>query len=1094
MAEKNDSSFPLVPLLTLLVTSGGLFFFVPSLVSSRPDLPKDSEQRDETTEDRWGAIRARLWEDPITAAKSAKPTTVESLAGEIAQKQRQKQDVILLPVLVQDGPYVENVEARLRARHAVIQALARDKLFPVDDAKIAAIDFPVVEADALETEFGERDHWTSMFGPRTSWHPARVPFEWYERAFDDPARKPQAVLVLWLPSEMFRDRPLTRLAQVLSWCVPNQAAPPKIRVLGPPTSGELRNWLEEATDEKSIPAIAKKWLIGVTVLSSSAAATEDVLVPRPDPRRPTTAKGRLEAALPGLAFHRTIATDAKVSQELHNELRLRDINPMAADTQVALISEIDTYYARALRTSFVGFSTFGIIADIVTRPRYPRFVSWMEEFRWRNVHSFSYLRGLDGKLPGDKADEKAAERSPGAAAPRPKIESPDGRAQTDYLRRLSHRLRELNYEHRAIGGIRAVGVLGSDVYDKLEILAALRPVLPNALFFTNQIDARFLHPDEWDKTRNLVVAASSPLQPEKDGRPETDTPVFRDGNQTALYLATRLAVQDTIAPGDPPPPRLYEIGRNGPVTLSNDLSSTTFTHARQPTAESPIAVATWIARGIVDAVSWVVGTTHRLLSGGISNLVLRAVSGLLALVVLAALGWGLLRHHRPFLWASVAVFTMLLVPLLAFPTLASLALPRVTGALLATLLFALLCAWVWWTHHVPRDRMEDCNEPAPLDPDCDPKEVEPALRLNLPPLAQPFPAIVIVIGAATLLTLGFARTVPTEPLSLFDGVSHWPGVGLVILAGLLTIYFLFSTCWLTKRNEADIARRFGLPPAGGDRTPFFSWTAADSKHTGHIVPLWREYCARGQAHRRVIRAAVATTLYVLAMIFVGLLMHEYRPVDPFFRGGNIQTLVALRFAVVILGSFLTSLVVDAVLLHAGFLKILCACPTAWPASSFKKRGASTWITEDEKKDLANYWDLLLVGQRTEALNTMFYAPFVCLAAFLLSFIPYFDTIPFPPPLLAVLGLQCLAASIAAACLPAEACRYRNTLLRRMRSHRRRELAAKGSPGSAEASLISEVQDLHQGAFAGLWEQPWLRAWLLPSSGLGIWTLLQYLPR
>ena len=56
-------------------------------------------------------------------------------------------------------------------------------------------------------------------------------------------------------------------------------------------------------------------------------------------------------------------------------------------------------------------------------------------------------------------------------------------------------------------GIRAIGLLGSDIYDKLMILRALRPQFPDAVFFTNNYDAHFERRDDWDVTHNLVIAS-----------------------------------------------------------------------------------------------------------------------------------------------------------------------------------------------------------------------------------------------------------------------------------------------------------------------------------------------------------------------------------------------------------------------------------------------------------------------------------------------------------------------------------------------------------------------------------------------------------
>src|SRR5262249_44981460 len=69
-------------------------------------------------------------------------------------------------------------------------------------------------------------------------------------------------------------------------------------------------------------------------------------------------------------------------------------------------------------------------------------------------------------------------------------------------------------------GVEAVGILGSDLYDKLLVLQALRPLVPNALFFTTDLDALVLHPTALTYTRNLLVASSFalPLRPAAQGR------------------------------------------------------------------------------------------------------------------------------------------------------------------------------------------------------------------------------------------------------------------------------------------------------------------------------------------------------------------------------------------------------------------------------------------------------------------------------------------------------------------------------------------------------------------------------------------------
>ena len=54
-------------------------------------------------------------------------------------------------------------------------------------------------------------------------------------------------------------------------------------------------------------------------------------------------------------------------------------------------------------------------------------------------------------------------------------------------------------------GAKAIGILGSDPYDALLILKALRPAFPHAIFFTVDLDARHLHASEYKWTRNMVM-------------------------------------------------------------------------------------------------------------------------------------------------------------------------------------------------------------------------------------------------------------------------------------------------------------------------------------------------------------------------------------------------------------------------------------------------------------------------------------------------------------------------------------------------------------------------------------------------------------
>jgi hypothetical protein len=234
------------------------------------------------------------------------------------------------------------------------------------------------------------------------------------------------------------------------------------------------------------------------------------------------------------------------------------------------------FYARALCSSFAAPDVDGDIGPALT-----------------TVHVYSYLRGIDGKLPSDGKDEKETKAADQDTDKKNKTRSPlrpadgtEGPSQADDIRRLAKMLQDLdrdlrngsspnenscngNLRRAKSRGLRAIGLLGSDVYDKLELLKALRPMFPGAVFFTNYLDARLAHPDEWKETHNLVVVSARGLSLEGYKEKFQRVAPFRDGGQTALFEAT-LAATRRIHPDDaqiPNSPLVFEIGQNGAKEL-----------------------------------------------------------------------------------------------------------------------------------------------------------------------------------------------------------------------------------------------------------------------------------------------------------------------------------------------------------------------------------------------------------------------------------------------------------------------------------------------------------------------------------------------
>jgi len=178
-------------------------------------------------------------------------------------------------------------------------------------------------------------------------------------------------------------------------------------------------------------------------------------------------------------------------------------------------------------------------------------------------------------------------------------EASTGPRQLDYLRRMGSALLSMQSEpvpadcqpefpHECERRhIKAIGILGTDVYDKLLVLQELRPMFPDVIFFTFGLDARYTDAENLSWTRELLVGSSLglALYPELQG----DIPAFRDGYQTTTFYSTLLALHRASASTPPAPaaqdhqdhqdPSLkglqwtthamvFEIGRNQPLDLN----------------------------------------------------------------------------------------------------------------------------------------------------------------------------------------------------------------------------------------------------------------------------------------------------------------------------------------------------------------------------------------------------------------------------------------------------------------------------------------------------------------------------------------------
>src|SRR5262249_61512989 len=100
---------------------------------------------------------------------------------------------------------------------------------------------------------------------------------------------------------------------------------------------------------------------------------------------------------------------------------------------IVILSEWDTPYGRSLDATFTAEASGQTINDVIEQKEKPP--AW--------IHSYHYLRGIDGRLPGDSGKDSPREEEqkfqPGQHMAA--VEVTEGLNQSDYLRRLARQMR-----------------------------------------------------------------------------------------------------------------------------------------------------------------------------------------------------------------------------------------------------------------------------------------------------------------------------------------------------------------------------------------------------------------------------------------------------------------------------------------------------------------------------------------------------------------------------------------------------------------------------------------------------------------------------
>jgi len=541
-------------------------------------------------------VEARLWQDPFDAvarqikkvdpeekrecedAWSKKASTIplhcrSPLVDETGNPRSELAGTRIIAITAPGASYFEDSETRRRLRYAVLSGLHLEGYEPRNEQHMGY--------------FRPRDH--EMHG-----FPVAVPYEW----FDHDTLKPKRILLLWIDEDVLSDtsdpsQSISHLRSMLcASASAGQCSALSYQVLGPYSSGVLRQLvLAKARRPELKAAAAPKRRTKTASLSPLTS------FPAPEAKSDdiqfyvfgaTVSDEQLGIGnMPDRIF-RTSGQDDLLARAITAELNQRGVSPGSAESlrtgkeqHIVLISDRDSLYGR------------GMIRALTRELQCPR-VFGRDTRRclegaaingapdW--IYIKTYHRGLDGMLPptstGGKSKVEDAEKRSGngsssAREDSKSLERPFGQDQFDYLRRLAASLKEKDDDLRAQEkeGIAAIGVLGNDVFDKLLVLRALKPLFPEAVFFTTDYDAALAGQEELQWTRNLIIASS--YGPTLSEELQQDIPPFRSTYQTAAFLAARVAAQEENATENSElrkkirdgisHPRMFEIDRRGGV-------------------------------------------------------------------------------------------------------------------------------------------------------------------------------------------------------------------------------------------------------------------------------------------------------------------------------------------------------------------------------------------------------------------------------------------------------------------------------------------------------------------------------------------------
>jgi hypothetical protein len=1089
--NKNSGQFPIQGFAVIMLALGVLILTDSPFKNTRPKVSDNLTTESET-------VLARLWQDPFEAVQLHKKNphnkneSDHSLAN-LKQKIKnnfkfnkdKNYDLHILAVMVSGGPYAENKENRIRSRYAVTTGLSSIGYLPGDSTHINYLNLSASCTSTNEKHCG--------------W-PQVIPYEWFKprelsTKWDDYGFS-KNILVLWIDEESISKKsPLNNLANLKNSLIKktlskksNEQARIKFDIIGPASSSTLINMYKNlaqscSNSEKNCEHIKNQYgEKGIRVYSPRATLNDDSITTI---LQNQNIKNIIN--FPGL--HRTIANDSMLVDNLLCEMLSRGINPFGKkqyleknsfhihmsdkmqqcsnfsiaslnkhgrQDYIVLIGEWDTIYSRNFNKLFRDTIRKQINSEKV------KSINW--------VLNFNFLRGLDGEIGNKrKSDKKNTKKSSNKDGEKV-FRRPVGANQFDYLRRLASQIAALEKRLKSKGSIRAIGIMGSDTYDKLLILQALRNNFPGTLFFTTNLDARLLHNEENKWTRNLVVASTFGLSPKTKYQIYKGLD-FRDSYQTALYNTVQLATFEcnNESKKDYKKCKNYSVSPEDLVIAASDNSVISSKSEIQPVKIFEI--------GNNSAVDY----SHYNKCGSRFN------TGEFCDI------------NQNIISYKVILYLFLSLTLITILTLQTNNKTRFYILSISTIIFSIV-VWLYFYRSVENRELYAMFTGTSIWPAY-------IIRMTAFICSLIFIAYAIVnLKSNSIYIIQKNSLSEKKCTSLLDRIRNKLKKSdsislkkyLLIIPQAIRWYCLYD-CYDTN----TINKKSLIKPDATACILITSWGWKDKLNTEiSIENLFYQYMELSKSRWWILRVLTLSTLYVIFSYYLVESFHNM-PIAPFSGKISAHNMFTLMNAVYLPYIFLVFYVSDITRVNSRFVELLSKYSISWPEETLKKCCIKYGLSKDiaiEKLKL----DLIIV--RSKIVDKLIFLPFIILTLMILSKSNYFDRWYTPPQLAFVILLGAFITVSSAIRLRKAARHARKNTLKILKDTYKQQkykevntkLLTEDDTGVTSLNmserikdLIIDIENITTGPFSPITKHPIISAVAMPFGGVGSLYLIEY---